>query len=584
MNEARTIGAVYARVSSDMQSKLSTEDQVRICRERASKDGVVIPDENVFVDDGISGTIPERAGIRALRAAAAAKKFEVLYCEDLSRLGRESTSLMVFMKQLAFEGVRIISVNEGIDSSNDLWDFLATMIGLQHEKFVRDLAPKIRRGKGSNFLRGWSVGDHCFVYGMEVIPELEAEAIALRKTPPKRVVIDTALAKWVLCAFRSYGDEGRSISWIAREYTRLGVPKDLRATTPGWHHQYIRYLLSNERYIGLWRRARMRRKRNPIDGTVTSVPAPEDEVLVQRREDLRIVPQDLWDRVQARLRANKDKYGWKKGPVGVTGTSYVEAYPKAEFSGLVCCPLCGRHLHLTGNKGRYLRCGNRMMNRCAFKKLVPRFVLRKRMLETVRREISSSREWVDEMVECVRQAVKLEIAEQPAETTDLRHQLSELNRKLGNLNELAASGHGSLDSTAAKIKEYEEKRRDVRERLSVAESMERRVQKLPSREWILEQLDMLDTWASEDRAELPQLFRAFTGGRIDIVEVVIPGKKRSRLEAHFKGNVVNLLSIRPLQPDDGATDDVCSSVSLRRSPYRSTLLERHFVLDLAHRT
>ena len=45
--------AIYARYSSDLQSEASIDDQVRLCRERAKRDGMTVSD--VYTDYAISG-------------------------------------------------------------------------------------------------------------------------------------------------------------------------------------------------------------------------------------------------------------------------------------------------------------------------------------------------------------------------------------------------------------------------------------------------------------------------------------------------------------------------------------------------
>jgi DNA invertase Pin-like site-specific DNA recombinase len=107
-------------MSTEMQNEKSPEGQVRVCRERARSDKGVIPTDNVFfIDRGVSGTKPDRDALANLKTAARAKRLSTLYVEDLSRLGRESTHLMSLLKELVYDGIRIVSVNEGIDSEND---------------------------------------------------------------------------------------------------------------------------------------------------------------------------------------------------------------------------------------------------------------------------------------------------------------------------------------------------------------------------------------------------------------------------------------------------------------------------------
>lgn len=62
--------AVYARFSSENQREQSIEDQVRVCREFAKRDGITILEERVYYDEAQSGSIRARPGLEALKRAA----------------------------------------------------------------------------------------------------------------------------------------------------------------------------------------------------------------------------------------------------------------------------------------------------------------------------------------------------------------------------------------------------------------------------------------------------------------------------------------------------------------------------------
>lgn len=56
--------AIYARYSSDQQRDASIEDQVRLCRERADREGW--PVQASYADHGVSGASLMRPGIQQL--------------------------------------------------------------------------------------------------------------------------------------------------------------------------------------------------------------------------------------------------------------------------------------------------------------------------------------------------------------------------------------------------------------------------------------------------------------------------------------------------------------------------------------
>lgn len=49
------IAAAYIRVSTDDQTELSPDSQIKVVREFAKQKGYLIPKEYIFRDDGISG-------------------------------------------------------------------------------------------------------------------------------------------------------------------------------------------------------------------------------------------------------------------------------------------------------------------------------------------------------------------------------------------------------------------------------------------------------------------------------------------------------------------------------------------------
>ena len=49
------IAAAYIRVSTDEQAELSPDSQLSVIRSYAEKNGCILPDNYIFVDEGISG-------------------------------------------------------------------------------------------------------------------------------------------------------------------------------------------------------------------------------------------------------------------------------------------------------------------------------------------------------------------------------------------------------------------------------------------------------------------------------------------------------------------------------------------------
>jgi len=84
--------ALYARYSSDQQRAASIEDQFRVCRERAEREGWKVV--GCYKDSAISGdSVILRPGVQALLEDARRGAFEVLVAEALDRVSRDQADV-----------------------------------------------------------------------------------------------------------------------------------------------------------------------------------------------------------------------------------------------------------------------------------------------------------------------------------------------------------------------------------------------------------------------------------------------------------------------------------------------------------
>lgn len=86
--------AIYARYSSDLQRDASIEDQIRVCKMRAEREGWTVI--NCYTDHAISGASLMRPGIQMLMQDGAAERFDIVIAEDLDRLSRDQEDIAGF--------------------------------------------------------------------------------------------------------------------------------------------------------------------------------------------------------------------------------------------------------------------------------------------------------------------------------------------------------------------------------------------------------------------------------------------------------------------------------------------------------
>jgi len=76
-------------------------------------------EDHVYADLAQSGARRDREGLGALVAAAQNEQFDVVLVDDLSRLARDNDLMLSVIAELHFEGVRVISVADGLDSEDE---------------------------------------------------------------------------------------------------------------------------------------------------------------------------------------------------------------------------------------------------------------------------------------------------------------------------------------------------------------------------------------------------------------------------------------------------------------------------------
>jgi site-specific DNA recombinase len=201
---------LYARVSSDLQSADSIEDQLRMCNERAAKEGWQVVER--YFDQGISGASLIRPGIQKLLQDAAARKFDIIVTESLDRVSRDQEDIAHVSKRMRFLGTRIVTLSEG--EVNELHVGLKGTMGAL---YLKDLVDKTRRGLRGRIEAGRSGGGNS--YGYDVVRKIGESGEPVRgkrRINPQQAAI-------IVRIFKDYA-RGISPRAIAKQLNREGVP------------------------------------------------------------------------------------------------------------------------------------------------------------------------------------------------------------------------------------------------------------------------------------------------------------------------------------------------------------------------
>ncbi|PPC99457.1 MAG: resolvase [Hyphomicrobium sp.] len=323
--------AIYARYSSDQQRDASIEDQVRLCRERAEREGWQVA--GVYTDHAISGASLIRPGIQQLLQDAQGGRFEVILAEAMDRLSRDQADIAGIFKRLRFAGVAMITLSEG-----EIGDLHIGLKGTMNALFLKDLADKTRRGLRGRVEAGKSGGGNS--YGYDVVKGISAAGEPSRGE--RR--INEAQAAIVRRIFTEY-TAGLSSKAIVKRLNAEGVPgpsgKGWGPSTIHGNRERGTGILNNELYIGRLVWNRLCYLKDPDTGKRVSRQNPDAALIVKDVPELRIVDQSLWDDVKARQGALAVKQTDAQAAGKKVSGFWDRRRPRTLFSGLMKCGCCG---------------------------------------------------------------------------------------------------------------------------------------------------------------------------------------------------------------------------------------------------
>lgn len=337
-------GVIYARYSSDNQREESIEGQLRECKAFAEKNDIQIVE--TYIDRALSARTDRRPDFQRMIKDSSGKKFEVVIVWKLDRFARDKYDSAHYKRILKNNGVKVVSATEAISAGAE-GILLESMLEGMAEYYSAELSEKVTRGLTENALK-------C-KYNGGTLP------IGYMIDSEQYFQIDPLTAPAVLDAFKHYAD-GASMREITDEMNLKGV-----RTKRGGKISInsVTRMLHNRKYIGEYRY-------NDIVHP-NGIPA--------------IIPEDLFNRVQERMAANK------KAP----------AKHKAEDEYLLTTKLfCGKcQCYMVGESGtgrnkvhRYYKCASVKNHKGCDKKTVKKEWIENLVIEQIKKLIFD-----DELIE-----------------------------------------------------------------------------------------------------------------------------------------------------------------------------------------
>ena len=235
------VAAIYARVSSDRQRREQTiQSQTVALRELAAARGLLVPEDLVLEDEGVSGAVLRRPALERLRDLAVEGRFEVLLCHAPDRLARRYAYQVLLLEEFQRAGVEVAFAKEPERSGTPEDELLRQFQGMIAEYERAQIAERCRRGKLHRARAGAVSVMARAPYGYRYVKRSEHADACFE--------IDETEAPVVREIFRRYLEEDESIAKIARWLTAQEVPT--RTGAAGWNTGTLWGMLHNPAYAG----------------------------------------------------------------------------------------------------------------------------------------------------------------------------------------------------------------------------------------------------------------------------------------------------------------------------------------------
>lgn len=335
MRNFEKITALYERLSRDDElegESNSIVNQKKILEEYASKNNLT----NIihFTDDGISGTQFDRPGFMEMMNGVNTGNIGCIIVKDMSRLGRDYLKVGQCMEILRQKGVRLIAINDNVDSFYREDDF-TPFRNIMNEWYARDTSRKIQstfRSKGESGKHTASTPPYGYIKDEKdknkwIVDEKAAEIV-------RRIFNLTMQGNGPYRIAKILESEKVDIPAYHQQKLGYGLYQSKNFEHPyRWCSSTIASILKKQEYLGHTVNFKTRKHFKDKKSKYVS----EDNWLIFENTHEPIIDQETFDNVQ-RIRGNVKRYpdGWG------------EYHP---LTGLMYCADCGSkmYVHRTNN-------------------------------------------------------------------------------------------------------------------------------------------------------------------------------------------------------------------------------------------
>ena len=398
---------IYARYSCENQREESIEGQIRECTAFAERVGITIV--GTYIDRAKSArTTEKRLNFQKMIKDSEKGCFDCVLVWKFDRFARDRLDSVLFKHILKNHGVKVKSVTEHISEGSEGIILESVLEGMA-EYYSVELAEKISRGMTDNVINGKFNGG-VVTYGYYIDSD-------------KRFQIEPSEADVVIRIFKEY-DFGMTMKHIALKLNSEGVRQKNGSK---FSAQTIGKILHNRRYIGEYK------FRDEIN--LNAIPP--------------IIPKDLFDSVQKRMKTNHDASAKYKAP-----DEYI-------LTTKIFCGKCGRVM--VGESGtsanqkiyRYYKCAGAKRFKDCDKKPVKKEFIEDIVIAQISKRLMDDK-FISELIDAVMESLAQENTVIPM----MKNQYAGVEKSINNLLNAIEQGIITL-STKQRLQDLENQKSEL---------------------------------------------------------------------------------------------------------------------------
>lgn len=232
---------IYARLSSEKGESLSIENQILYCKEYINND-ILLDLVDVYVDNGVSGTMFDRPDFNRLMADIKDEKINCVIVKDISRFGRSYIEVGTYIDRIFPDlGVRFIAINENYDNFNNLSDNEELSLPLKNminDLYAKDISKKISTSVQEKMQNG--------TYKRSKIP------YGYKLNENGNMIVDDEYAVYIQMIFK-WKIDGVTLNEIISNLNNMKIPSPTtknKGIEKLWVKGSLSTILKNQTYVG----------------------------------------------------------------------------------------------------------------------------------------------------------------------------------------------------------------------------------------------------------------------------------------------------------------------------------------------